>query len=77
MAESLSKITAAFETAREITMEAAASARTPALGEDGVFRSRDIKRFLNSRHEKEKLQGMKAIATVCRLVFFWYHLTRR
>ncbi|KAK9370287.1 adaptin N terminal region-domain-containing protein [Lipomyces kononenkoae] len=66
MAESLSKITAIFETAKELTMEAAASARTATLtlGEDGVFRQRDVQRYLNSRHEKEKLLGMKAIATL-------------
>ncbi|KAK9385549.1 adaptin N terminal region-domain-containing protein [Lipomyces mesembrius] len=66
MAESLSKITAIFETAKELTMEAAASARTAtaSLGEDGVFRQRDVQRYLNSRHEKEKLVGMKAIATM-------------
>ncbi|KAK9374474.1 adaptin N terminal region-domain-containing protein [Lipomyces chichibuensis] len=66
MAESLSKITAIFETAKELTMEAATSARTAtaSLGEDGVFRQRDVQRYLNSRHEKEKLVGMKAIATM-------------
>ncbi|KAJ8099637.1 adaptin N terminal region-domain-containing protein [Lipomyces tetrasporus] len=66
MAESLSKITAVFETAKELTMEAAASARnaTAIFGEDGSFRPRDVQRYLNSRHEKEKLVGMKAIATL-------------
>ncbi|KAK9341471.1 hypothetical protein V1521DRAFT_420948 [Lipomyces starkeyi] len=70
MAESLSKITAIFETAKELTMEAAASARTAtaSLGEDGVFRQRDVQRYLNSRHEKEKLVGMKAIATVSNFI---------
>ncbi|KAK9447206.1 adaptin N terminal region-domain-containing protein [Limtongia smithiae] len=65
MAESLSKITAVLEQAKEMTIEAANSARTSGtLGENGVFRPRDVKRFLNSRHEKEKLAGMKAIANM-------------
>ncbi|KAK9468638.1 adaptin N terminal region-domain-containing protein [Lipomyces arxii] len=64
MAESLSKITGVLETAKEITMEAAASARTSQLGKDGVFRERDVKRYLNSTVEKEKVAGMKAIATM-------------
>lgn len=52
-----------FESAKELTKEAAASA-SARLGEEAIARPRDVKRCLNSRLEKEKLNGMRAIMTV-------------
>ncbi|KAK9476877.1 adaptin N terminal region-domain-containing protein [Lipomyces japonicus] len=61
MADSFKRIGAVFETAKEMTIEAASSA-SAALAESGTYRPRDIKKCLNSKHENDKLNGMKAIA---------------
>ena len=63
--ESLSRISSVLETARDLTMEAAQSASAAGrLRERKTMSARDIRKLLNSRMEREVLDGLRAVISV-------------
>lgn len=60
MADSLSKISAMLESARELTLEAASSA-SARLMDETPLKPKDISALLNGKSDREKLSGMKQV----------------
>lgn len=61
MAESLAKISSMIESARDLTIEAAASANTKLTDVSTAMRPAEISKLLNSRVERDVLNGMKCV----------------
>lgn len=63
--ESLSRISAVLETARDLTLEAAQSASASGrLRKEKPLSSRETRKLLNSRMDREVLDGLKRVITV-------------
>lgn len=71
--ESLARISSLLETARDLTLEAAQSASAPHKKKDvtGTAGMRETKRLLNSRFEKEVLEGLKRVTAVWNFYSLW------
>uniref|UniRef100_A0A060TBD8 AP complex subunit beta n=1 Tax=Blastobotrys adeninivorans TaxID=409370 RepID=A0A060TBD8_BLAAD len=63
MADSLTKISAMLESARELTLEAASSASSRFLDESSL-RPKDISALLNGRTDREKRSGMNHVMSL-------------
>lgn len=68
MADSIPKIGAMLQSARELTLEAA-NAVSARLMDEAPAAPDVISKSLNSRNDREKLQGLKQVITVCILLF--------
>lgn len=69
--ESLSRISSLLETARDLTLEAAqsASAAGRISHKDGKYGTpAETKKLLNSRMEREVLDGLRRVIAVCSLL---------
>lgn len=64
MENSIPKIGAVLQSARELTLEAA-NAVSARLMDETAATPKDISKFLNSRNDREKLTGLKQVITVC------------
>lgn len=65
--ESLSRISSVLETARDLTLEAAqsASAAGRLSRKEKPMLARDIRKLLNSRMDREVLDGLRGVIAVC------------
>lgn len=71
MADSLSKIGAMLESARDLTLEAASSA-SARLMDETPLQPKDITTMLNGRTERERMGGMKQVISVCYNFLFFF-----
>ncbi|EMG45814.1 APL6 AP-3 complex subunit beta [Candida maltosa Xu316] len=64
MSDSLSKITSMIESAKELTIEAAVSASSRLTDTPSKSRPQEISKLLNSRTDREVLNGMKCVMAI-------------
>lgn len=64
MADSLARLSSMIESARDLTIEAAVSARSRLVDTPTALRPKEISRLLNSRIERENINGMKYVISL-------------
>lgn len=64
MTDSLSKLTSMIESARDLTIEAAVSASSRLVDTPSASRPKEISKLLNSRIERDILNGMKCVISL-------------
>ena len=69
MADSIPRIGAMLQSARELTLEAA-NAVSSRLVDETAVQPKDIAKFLNSRTDRDKLTGLKQVISVCLFAVF-------
>ena len=64
--ESISRISSLLESARELTLDAAAAARSSRSSSSKPVDRNQVKKLLDSRNEREVLDGLRRVISVCR-----------